>query len=175
MFIKGYSDFYLETPACHPGLAMYRAHFTFDIDISLLFPYINAVNKKAEYYQNPHYIKFMLDDFFCALYPNRGVTAKFESREQALTSIDKLIDFLNSLYEGRNSIEPKLKKHQTVSILDIIKLLPRINCKECGYTTCMAFAAALSKREAGLPQCSRIKDAGDESYSKLQSILPWEE
>jgi len=174
MFIQGYSNFSLETPACEPGSIVYRAHFTFDIDISSLFPYINAVSIKAEYYENPHYIKFMLDDFSCALYPDHGIAAKFESREQALASVDKLIDFLNSLYERRDSIEPNHIKYQTVSILEIIKLLPRINCKECGYTTCMAFAAALSKREVELPQCPRIKDAGDESYSQLQSILPME-
>ena len=113
MFIDGYSNFYLETPACEPGSIVYRAHFTFDSDIRLLFPYINAVSTKAEYYEYPHYIKFMLDDFFCALYPDHGIVAKFESREQALAAVDKLIDFLNNLYERRDSIEPNHTKYQT--------------------------------------------------------------
>ena len=62
MFIKGYSNFYLETPACEPGEVKFRAHFAFNMDISLLFPYINTKCTKAEYYENPHYIKFKLDD-----------------------------------------------------------------------------------------------------------------
>ncbi|MBW2605346.1 MAG: hypothetical protein JRE28_13725 [Deltaproteobacteria bacterium] len=36
--------------------------------------------------------------------------------------------------------------------------IDRIACKECGYTTCMAFAAALSKSETTPDKCPDFQD-----------------
>ena len=33
------------------------------------------------------------------------------------------------------------EKKRLLQILDLVKMLPRSNCKECGYATCMAFAS----------------------------------
>lgn len=42
------------------------------------------------------------------------------------------------------------EKKRLLQILDLIKMLPRTNCKECGYPTCMAFATHVL-REGALP------------------------
>ena len=67
--IDRYTDFSLESPACHPGVVFYSACFTFDRDVSELFPYINAACDDAAYFDKPHYIKFTLEGHRCALYP----------------------------------------------------------------------------------------------------------
>ena len=40
-----------------------------------------------------------------------------------------------------------------LSGLDIYKLLPKTNCRECGFATCLAFAMALAKKTAGIDKC----------------------
>jgi acetyl-CoA decarbonylase/synthase complex subunit gamma len=40
-----------------------------------------------------------------------------------------------------------------LSGLDIYKLLPKTNCRECGFPTCLAFAMALAKKTVGLDKC----------------------
>ena len=45
-------------------------------------------------------------------------------------------------------IEPKEERTMALSGMQIYKLLPRTNCKECGYPTCLAFAMKLA-RQAG--------------------------
>ena len=40
--------------------------------------------------------------------------------------------------------------------LDVYKLLPKTNCGGCGVTTCMAFAAAIIKREKELVACPHL-------------------
>ncbi|MDD5654849.1 MAG: (Fe-S)-binding protein, partial [Candidatus Omnitrophica bacterium] len=40
-----------------------------------------------------------------------------------------------------------------LSGLDIYKLLPKTNCKECGFATCLAFAMQLAKKSANLDKC----------------------
>jgi len=171
MLIKGYSDFSLETPGCFPGAPVLRAHCKLDTDVTELFPYINAVAQDAAYYDKPHYIQFTLDGARCALYPDHVAARMFDNREQALKFISRLIDFLNDLYTRKDSIEPSHKKYKPLAVLDIFKLLPRTNCRECGFSTCMAFAAALSKGEIPLDQCPELNNPANENAVKLQSVL----
>jgi len=43
-----------------------------------------------------------------------------------------------------------------LSGLDIYKLLPKTNCKECGFATCLAFAMQLAKKAAAIDKCPYI-------------------
>ena len=43
-----------------------------------------------------------------------------------------------------------------LSGLDIYKLLPRTNCKKCGFQTCLAFAMQLAKKTVPLDKCPLV-------------------
>ncbi len=45
-----------------------------------------------------------------------------------------------------------------LSGLDIYKLLPKTNCRECGFVTCLAFAMQLAKKAVGLEKCPYITE-----------------
>ncbi|MBN2119784.1 MAG: acetyl-CoA decarbonylase/synthase complex subunit gamma [Candidatus Omnitrophica bacterium] len=47
-----------------------------------------------------------------------------------------------------------------LSGLDIYKHLPKTNCKECGFPTCLAFAMQLAAKKVDLSKCPRITEAG---------------
>ena len=42
--------------------------------------------------------------------------------------------------------------------LDIFKLLPKTNCKDCGCPTCLAFAMKLAQKQTTLDQCPTVSD-----------------
>ncbi len=42
--------------------------------------------------------------------------------------------------------------------LDIYKLLPRTNCKECGFQTCLAFAMQLAKKAVSFEKCPFVAE-----------------
>ena len=42
--------------------------------------------------------------------------------------------------------------------LQIFKLLPKTNCKECGFPTCLAFAMKLAAKQAELAACPYVSD-----------------
>ena len=42
--------------------------------------------------------------------------------------------------------------------LQIQKLLPKTNCKECGSNTCLAFAMKLAAKKADLSECPYASD-----------------
>jgi DNA-binding CsgD family transcriptional regulator/ArsR family metal-binding transcriptional regulator len=162
MIIKGYSDFSLSKAGVMHG-GMLGAHFKLDNDVSQLFPYINATNQDAKFYNKPEYIQFTMDDIQCTLYPTDVIVAPFTDQNQAIKFIKHLIDFLNDLYIKKDSLKPNFKKYSPVSVFDLFKLLPQTNCKECGYTTCMAFAAALSECETTPDKCPDFSDPISES------------
>ena len=53
-----------------------------------------------------------------------------------------------------------------LSGLDIYKLLPKTNCRECGFVTCLAFAMQLAKKAVAVDKCPYL---GEESKKILQS------
>jgi acetyl-CoA decarbonylase/synthase complex subunit gamma len=59
-----------------------------------------------------------------------------------------------------------------VSPLDVYKLLPRTNCKECGEENCMAFATKLVNREVPLEKCTPLlTEEYENSYKQLREML----
>jgi len=45
-----------------------------------------------------------------------------------------------------------------LSGVEIFKLLPKTNCKKCGYPTCLAFAMKLAQRQASLDACPDVSE-----------------
>ena len=45
-----------------------------------------------------------------------------------------------------------------LSGLDIYKLLPKTNCKECGFATCLAFAMQLAQKKIALDKCPYVSE-----------------
>jgi acetyl-CoA decarbonylase/synthase complex subunit gamma len=53
-----------------------------------------------------------------------------------------------------------------LSGLEIYKLLPQTNCKDCNYPTCLAFAMKLAAKQAELKDCPHVSE---EAASKLEA------
>ena len=53
-----------------------------------------------------------------------------------------------------------------LSGLEIYKLLPQTNCKDCNYPTCLAFAMKLAAKQAELKDCPHVSE---EAAEKLES------
>lgn len=45
-----------------------------------------------------------------------------------------------------------------LSGLDIYKLLPKTNCRECGFATCLAFAMQLAKKAVSIDKCPYLSE-----------------
>ncbi len=53
--------------------------------------------------------------------------------------------------------------------LEIFKQLPKTNCKDCGYPTCLAFAMALANGKATLDSCPHVSDAAKENLDSASA------
>ncbi len=68
--------------------------------------------------------------------------------------------------------EKKKAGLKELSPIDIYKLLPKINCKECGQDNCMAFATKIVNREVNIDTCPPLlKKENEKAYKQLREIL----
>src|SRR3972149_514326 len=59
-----------------------------------------------------------------------------------------------------------------LSPIDVYKLLPKTNCKECGVENCMAFATKIVNREITIDQCKPLlKKENEKAYKQLKDML----
>lgn len=164
MFIKNYSHFHCiiafpidpssdSQSIDRAGAKIWSAAFRLDRDVSELFPYINAELDDALVYENPRHVRFLFEGYRCFLYPDTVAIHFFESREAAEAFIPGFINFLNDIYNRKAEIRPNHDRIRQIPVTEILKILPKTNCRECGYLSCMAFAAAMSRGRATAGEC----------------------
>jgi DNA-binding CsgD family transcriptional regulator/ArsR family metal-binding transcriptional regulator len=156
---------YFRGPSFKPGSLSEKemmASFRVSPSIRSLFPYVNAVAQRAELHRKPQFIRFLHENRLCVLYSQAGLVTPVDDRLQAQSFLDGLMAFLNDLDSRRREITPNHRLHRRVSVLDILKLLPRNNCGECGHSSCMAFAGALSLQQITPEKCPHMRSPLEE-------------
>jgi ArsR family metal-binding transcriptional regulator len=140
-------------PECNTFAETINTVATLSDDVSKVFPYLASLIKQCSYDDNSKILTFKLEGKGIAMYPQKITVTKLRDREEAAQVLDKLKDFINRTYENRQNIEPCYKKGVELKYLDVFKLLPGTNCKECGQPTCLAFATLLVRQGASVKQC----------------------
>jgi len=56
-----------------------------------------------------------------------------------------------------------------VTGIEIYKLLPKTNCGDCNFPTCMAFAMQVAAKKAALDQCPHVSDEAQTSLGEAQA------
>jgi ArsR family metal-binding transcriptional regulator len=125
-------------------------------EIQEVFPYLNAVLKGCIYNHPANTLTIRKDQKLITLLALHITLAKIEDEKEAEEILRWLKDLINDTYENRAKIEPNYSMAAELKALDIFKLLPGTNCKECGEPACLAFALKLAGQEAGILKCSPL-------------------
>lgn len=134
----------LATPECLPTSARFSALISLEENISEVLPYLNAALGGYDYYHQDKILLWADKGRLYAFRPYEIAIAPVNDLDEARELADRVVKKVNDVWQRRNEIEPNLKGRKTPpSALQIFKLLPGTNCKACGFTTCMAFAAAV--------------------------------
>ena len=63
-------------------------------------------------------------------------------------------------------------ENNEVDSIDIYKYLPNLDCKNCGYQSCLSFATMLVKGKANIYRCVHLKEKGNEyNLKKVKSYV----
>jgi ArsR family metal-binding transcriptional regulator len=171
MLLKNYT-FETMLPECNPMAETINAIANLSEDIGEVLPYLAAVIKVCTYDDATKILTFKRDGKGVALYPRRITVTKLPDREEAKRVLDELKALINSTYENRHNIKLCYKKGGELKYLDVFRLLPGTNCKECGEPTCLAFAAKLVQQETDIAQCSPLLSGQfEEKRERLLDML----
>jgi len=165
--IRGYR-LELAEPLCIPGADMWNAKAILEDSIAAVLPYLNAELRGADYRQDSEILIWKEQGRKHAFRPHEISVAPVGDREEAHRLIDNVIGTVNAIWWRRDEIEPSFRQRSLPSPMDIYRLLPRTNCKQCGYSSCMAYAARLREGEADLSQCP---DLSNDTYLENQKKL----
>jgi ArsR family metal-binding transcriptional regulator len=151
-------DFELVEDHHHPGSGNYSVRVRVPDDITEVFPYLNTVLDDPWYDHENHVLIGSRNRIRYAFRPHEIHVAVLADRSNVSDISRQAIDLVNQTWEARDHITPSLKQRKLPTVYDIYKLLPRTNCRKCGYLTCLAFAAALRAGEATLEQCPLVSE-----------------
>jgi ArsR family metal-binding transcriptional regulator len=140
-------------PECNPMAETINAIAYLSDDVNEVLPYLASVIKVCVYDHDTKTLTFKWQGKGVTMHPQKVAVTRLRDREEAKEVLDELKDLINRTYEGRRDIKPCYKKGGELKLLEVFKLLPRTNCRECGEPTCLAFAARLVQQEANIAQC----------------------
>ena len=157
MRLKGYTK-EIFRPECNPSFQSVHCIAHLDQDITGVLPYLNAVLGGFEYLKEPPAVTFRVHGKIITVHPREIAVNALNDEEEA----DKILEWLrreiNEAWEKRAEIEPRCEGAPKPKLLEILKLLPKTNCRECGQPTCMVFAAKVAEGAKGPQDCPPLKE-----------------
>jgi ArsR family metal-binding transcriptional regulator len=155
----------VASPECYPGSDRLRAFVSLENDISEVLPYLNAELVGFDYHHQDKILLWANNGKIYAFRPHEIAIAPVIDNEEARELAKSIIHTVNNIWQRRDKIKPNFGgRKRPPNVLDIYKLLPSTNCKECGFLTCMAFAAALRNDPTKSSLCPYLSE---QEYLKL--------
>jgi acetyl-CoA decarbonylase/synthase complex subunit gamma len=79
---------------------------------------------------------------------------------------------VNQVWEKRSEITPTTRERKLPAVFSVYQLLPKTNCRECGYPTCLAYAADIRNGVISLEKCPLLsKPEYAENREKLIALF----
>ena len=158
---------------CNPSSQKVNAIADLSEDISEVLPYLNTILKGIQYDEAEKVLVVKKGGRLITFRPTQIALTKLEDENEARIVMEELKQILNKTFANREQIKPIYTSRSIPRPLDIFKLLPGKNCKECGEATCMAFALRLINDEVEWKQCPLLLTKEFEANRlKLSEIFP---
>ncbi len=155
-------------PECRPEAQALQCIAHLDQDISGVIPYLNSVLGGFQYIKDPPCVTFRVHGKLIAVHSKKICVNALRDEEEGDKIIEWLKQEVNSTWERRGEIEPSFEGAPKPKVVEILKLLPRTNCRECGQPTCMVFAVQAAEGGKGAEDCPPLEG---EPKAKLAAYL----
>ncbi|MGA9534483.1 MAG: (Fe-S)-binding protein [Desulfobacterales bacterium] len=142
---------------CMPGAETVNCFAHLDQNVSAVLPYLNSVLGGFAYVQDPPAVTFKVHGKLITVHGRRIAVNALKDEAEARKIVDWLKREINETWENRDSIAPSTKGASRPMIIEILKLLPKTNCRECGEPTCMVFATRLAEGVWGASDCPAME------------------
>jgi ArsR family metal-binding transcriptional regulator len=161
MLLKSYRK-EIFRPKCNPRFESLHCIAHLDQDISDVLPFLNSVLGGFEYLKNPPALTLKLQGKLITLHSRDIAVNALKDEAEAEKILTWLKREINHTWAKRGEIEPSEESAPRPKILEILKILPKTNCRECGQPTCMVFSTLVAEGVKGPDDCPALDDRNRE-------------
>ncbi len=153
---------------CNPGAILVHCFAHLKQDVSEALPYLNAVLGGFEYIKDPPSVTFKSQGKLITVHGRKIAINALKGEEEAQKIVEWLKREINDAWEKRDGIKPCYEGMPRPGIVEILKLLPKTNCRECKEPTCLVFATKVAEGVKTAEDCTQI---GENEGVKLAEYM----
>ncbi|MFC1867349.1 (Fe-S)-binding protein [Thermodesulfobacteriota bacterium] len=153
---------------CMPTAMSVQCFAHLSQDVSLVLPYLNAVLGGFEYIKEPPSVTFRVQGKLITVHGKKIAINALKDENEARKIVEWIIREINEAWEKQDEIEPCYEGMPKPKVIEILKLLPKTNCKECGSQTCMVFATLMAE---GVKEPENCLPIDRDSKSRLDEYM----
>jgi ArsR family metal-binding transcriptional regulator len=154
--------------ACNPDAMDVHCFAHLDQDVGAALPYLNTVLGGFEYIQEPPAVTFKAHGKLITVHSRKIAVNALKDEAQARKIVEWLKREINDAWEKRDEIAPSYTGAPRPQLIEVLKLLPKTNCRKCGEPTCMVFALRVAEGAKGIGSCAPLDPA---HLKKLETYM----
>jgi len=166
MLVNQYTPKFVRPP--NPTAQHLRCFAHLDGDISEVLPFLNTVLKGHQFCPEPPSLTLKYHAKLITLTSREIAINMVKDQTEAEDILEWLKTEINAAWERRGEIIPSFEVAAPPRVLDILKLLPRTNCRACGQPTCMVFAVQVGQGAQSLKACPGLES---QNLTRLREYL----
>lgn len=174
MLLKSYSKEVFRAK-CNPSFESVHCIASLEQNIAEALPYLNSVLGGFEYLKEHPAVIFKTMGRIITVHGDKIAINALKDAEEADKILEWLKKEINDAWEKRNEIIPSYEGIHRPKIIEILKLLPKTNCRECGEKTCMVFAAKMAEGIKDTYDCPPIDSKNKKLLKDYMSGFRFEE
>jgi len=168
MLLTGYT-LEIFRSKCNAGAETLHCFAHLDDDVGAALPYLNTVLGGFAYTREPPSLTLKSSGKLITIHPRKIAVNALQDEEQAEKIVAWLQREINSAWDNRAEIEPSEHGVQQPTLLEVLKLLPKTNCRECGEPTCMVFAVRVMEGARDHTGCPALQGEKREALAAYLS------
>ncbi len=154
---------------CNAGAETLHCFAHLNEDVGKALPYLNTVLGGFSYNQEPPSLTLKNSGKLITIHARKIAVNALQDEEQAEKIIAWLQREINSAWDNRADIEPCEEGAKQPAFIEVLKLLPKTNCKECGEPTCMVFAVRVVEGAKDHTKCPALSGENKEALTDYLS------
>ena len=174
MLLKSYTK-KIFRPECNPSFTSVHCLAKLDQNVENALPYLNSVLGGFEYLKDPPAVTFKTHGKLITVHGREIAVNALKDENEA----DKILEWLkreiNDAWKNREDITPSYEGAPKPKIIELLKYLPKTNCRECSEPTCMVFAVKVAEGIKGTDDCPALEDNNRRKLLEYMSQFSFEQ
>ncbi len=164
MLLTGYRK-EMFRPKCNPSFQSVHCVAHLEQDIAEALPYLNTALGGGDYIESPPALTLRVHGKLITLHARQIFVNALADEAEADKILAWLKKEINDAWDKRAEIEPTFAAPPVPQFLEILRLLPRTNCRKCGDPTCTVFSLHAAQGLRSAEDCPELSTEGKASLA----------